>query len=253
MRHPVVYVDGGWQTLVEGLSNSAKSRGAQIFKGTSVEAIEEKNGRASGVRLQNGKYVDASAVVLAVSPRETARLIPNLNGAALDKIVEGFTPARVACLDVALKSLPNPKYGIVQDLDHPRFMSTQSLYSQIAPEGGALIYTFKQLDPNHPTDPHQDERELEEFLDSTQRGWRDVLIKKQFLPRIEAVGMLPTATSVGYRGRPGPEAARISNLYVAGDWVGSGFLADPCFSSARDIAHLIIRKKRREDMVTSLA
>jgi phytoene dehydrogenase-like protein len=253
MRHPVVYVDGGWQTLVEGLSNSAKSRGAQIFKGTSVEAIEEKNGRASGVRLQNGKYVDASAVVLAVSPRETARLIPNLNGAALDKIVEGFTPARVACLDVALKSLPNPKYGIVQDLDHPRFMSTQSLYSQIAPEGGALIYTFKQLDPNHPTDPHQDERELEEFLDSTQRGWRDVLIKKQFLPRIEAVGMLPTATSVGYRGRPGPEAARIPNLYVAGDWVGSGFLADPCFSSARDIAHLIIRKKRREDMVTSLA
>jgi phytoene dehydrogenase-like protein len=253
MRHPVVYVDGGWQTLVEGLSNSAKSRGAQIFKGTSVEAIEEKNGRASGVRLQNGKYVDASAVVLAVSPRETARLIPNLNGASLDKIVEGFTPARVACLDVALKSLPNPKYGIVQDLDHPRFMSTQSLYSQIAPEAGALIYTFKQLDPNHPTDPHQDERELEEFLDSTQRGWRDVLIKKQFLPRIEAVGMLPTATSVGYRGRPGPEAARIPNLYVAGDWVGSGFLADPCFSSARDIAHLIIRKKRREDMVTSLA
>lgn len=41
--------------------------------------------------------------------------------------------------------------------------------------------------------------------------------------------------------------------FVAGDWVGSGFLADACFSSAREIAHLIIGKKRREDIMASLA
>ena len=74
MRHPVVYVDGRLANPCRGLKSIQRKTVAPIFRGTSVEAIEEKNGRASGVRLQNGKYVDASAVVLAVSPRETARL-----------------------------------------------------------------------------------------------------------------------------------------------------------------------------------
>ena len=86
-------------------------------------------------------------------------------------------------------------------------MSTQSLYSQIAPEGGALIYTFKQLDPNHPTDPHQDEREASKnsLIPPREAGVMS-LSRNSFYRGIEAVGMLPTATSVGYRGRPGPEA-----------------------------------------------
>ena len=33
---------------------------------------------------------------------------------------------------------------VVQDLDGPRFMTAQSLYSKVAPEGAALVYTFKQ-------------------------------------------------------------------------------------------------------------
>jgi phytoene dehydrogenase-like protein len=89
-----------------------------------------------------------------------------------------------------------------------------------------LISAFKQLDPLHPTDPKQDERELEELLDAAQPSWRAVLVKRVFLPRIEAIGMLPTASGGGYAGCPGPQVPQIANLYLAGDWIGAGFLSD---------------------------
>jgi phytoene dehydrogenase-like protein len=126
-------------------------------------------------------------------------------------------------------------------LDRPRFLSAQSFYTRVTPEGGALISTFKQLDPLHSTDPKQDERELEDLLDTAQPGWRDVLVKRVFLPHIEAIGMLPTASGGGYAGRPGPQVPGIANLYLAGDWIGEGFLSDPSMGSARQVAHLILQ------------
>jgi phytoene dehydrogenase-like protein len=147
----------------------------------------------------------------------------------------------VACLDVALGSLPSPDVPVVQDLDGPRFMTAQSLYSRVAPEEAALVYTFKQLDPRNPGDQREDERDLEDLLDAAQPGWRDVLVNRQYLPRIEAVGVLPTAESGGFAGRPGPRVPGLEDLYLAGDWVGpEGFLVDASAASAQSAARLVL-------------
>jgi phytoene dehydrogenase-like protein len=161
--------------------------------------------------------------------------------AALRGIVGDLIPARVACLDVALGRLPSPDIPVVQDLDGPRFMTAQSLYSRVAPEGGALIYTFKQLDPRLPGDPREDERDLEDLLDRAQPGWRDALVRRQYLPRIEAVSAFPTAAGGGFAGRPGPRVPGLEGLYLAGDWVGpEGFLVDASVASARRAAELAL-------------
>jgi phytoene dehydrogenase-like protein len=127
----------------------------------------------------------------------------------------------------------------VQDLDGPRFASAQSVYSRVAPEGSALVIAFKQLDPRNPGDPHEHERDLEGLLDATQPGWRDVLVHRQYLPRIESVGSLPLAANGGFAGRPGPRVPGIGHLYLAGDGVGpEGFLVDASVASARRAAEL---------------
>ncbi|HYN89760.1 MAG TPA: NAD(P)/FAD-dependent oxidoreductase, partial [Ardenticatenaceae bacterium] len=240
-RHPVLYLDGGWQTLIHGLCTVAERAGARIVTGASVEAVEHAGGRVQGVRLRDGSRIRSESVVLAMTPAQALRLVDTGAYPALRQIVDSIVPVPVACLDVALRRLPVPRFPIVQDVDKPRFMSTQSLYSRIAPEGGALIHTFKQLDPTRPGDPHQDERDLEELLDTVQPGWRDVLVKRVYLPRIEAVGMLPTAAGGGFAGRPGPEVAGLPGLYLVGDWIGpEGFLSDASFASARAVAQLIL-------------
>ena len=241
LKHPVHYVDGGWQTLVDALRHVAEQAGARIVGGTHVEAVEHQAGRVGGIRLRDGRRVKASAVIVATSPRDAVKLVDDGTSRILRRVVDSLVPARVACLDVALRRLPSTRYPIVQDLERSRFLTTQSLYSQLAPEGGALVSTFKQLDPRRPTDPSEDERDLEDLLDRAMPGWRDVLIKRVYLPQIEAVGALPTASGGGFAGRPGPRVSGLDNLYLAGDWVGSeGFQVDASVASAREAAQLAL-------------
>lgn len=240
LKHPVLYIDGGWQTLIEGLRQAALQAGVRIQSGSRVTTVIYQNGRVQGVQMGDGSVIAATSVILATNPDDAVKLVDSGTYAPLREIIDPLVPARVACLDVALRRLPVPRYPVVQDLERPRFLSAQSVYSRIAPEGGAMIYTFKMLDPMHQSSPEQDERELEDLLDTAQPGWRDLLVKRIFLPHIEAIGMLPTASGGGYAGRPGPVVPGISNLYLAGDWIGSGFLSDPSMGSARQVAQLIL-------------
>jgi phytoene dehydrogenase-like protein len=239
LKHPVLYLDGGWQTLVEALKGVAERHGARLVSGARVEMIQHVAGDVHSLRLTDGHCLEAAAVVIATTAQEAARLVDR---APFRKRVDALLPARVACLDVALRRLPNPRHTILQDLDRPCFMSTQSLYSRVAPDGGALMYTMKQLAPEAPSDPRRDEHDLEDLLDQAQPGWSDVLVTRQFLPRIDAIGMLPT-TPDGYGGRPGPGAAGIDGLYLAGDWIGEGFLSDAAFASGRRAARLIVARQ----------
>ena len=256
LKHPVHYVDGGWRVLVDGLREVAESAGARVVNDARVEAVEVSGGRARGVRLRDGSVVRASAVVLATGPRDASKLVGGGEHSALPRVVDRLIPGRVACLDVALVRLPSPDIPVVQDLGGPRFMTAQSLYSRVAPEGAALVYTFKQLDPRRPGDPREDERDLEDLLDAAQPGWREVLVNRQYLPRIEAVGALPTAESGGFAGRPGPRVPGLEDLYLAGDWVGpEGFLVDASVASARRAAQSVLEddpSARREVAASSV-
>ena len=239
-RHPVHYVDGGWQTLVDGLRAAAEEAGASVLSDARVEGVVHQDGRVLGVRLRDGNLLGASAVVLATGPQDALGLVDGGGHPALRRMVDGLVPSPIACLDVALSRLPVPGRPVVQDLDGPRFASAQSVYSRVTPEGGALVIAFKQLDPRYPGDAREHERDLEDLLDTAQPGWRDVLIKRQYLPRIEAVGALPTARDGGFVGRPDSRVPNIANLYLAGDWVGpEGFLVDASMASARRAAQLL--------------
>jgi hypothetical protein len=115
---------------------------------------------------------------------------------------------------VALGRLPSPQYPVVHDLEGSRFITAQSAYARVAPKGGALICAFKQLDLRYPTDPREDERELEDLL-AAQPGWRAEVLRRRYLPRIEAVGVLPTAAR-GFAGRPQTRVPGLWNLYPSG-------------------------------------
>ena len=50
LKHNVRYIDGGWQTLVDGLRAAAEQAGVSIVSGTRVETVEHQDGRVQGVR-----------------------------------------------------------------------------------------------------------------------------------------------------------------------------------------------------------
>lgn len=238
LKHPVIYLDGGWQSLADALAIKASAAGARIINNAFVEALEYDEGQVRAVRFRDGRHLQARAVVVATTPQAAAKLV---DIPALQTIVGKLVPGQIACLDVALRKLPNRLHPVVLNEDKPIFLSTQSLYAKIAPEGGGVISLFKQLDPQNPSDPYEDERDLEGMLDTVQPGWRDQVVKRNFLPHMDGVAMLPTAKDGGYAGRPGYQVSGLDNLFLIGDWVGpEGFLVDASFASARHVAKLLV-------------
>jgi len=134
-------------------------------------------------------------------------------------------------------------------LDGPFFQTAQSLYSRVAPGGQALVYTIKYLRPGEKADAHAVAYELDEWLDTTQPGWRDEVIEGRYLPDLTVSNALVTAEAGGVKGRPGPAVPGIEGLYVAGDWVGpEGNISSASLWSAKLAAGTILSRVDRGEL-----
>ena len=239
VKGKVVYLDGGWQTLVDGMERAAREAGVRIVTGARVEQVEIDRGRVEGIRLGGGERFEVGAAIIAAGPREAAKIAPDAT--ALRDWADSVVPVRAACLDVALRRLPNSKNRVVVSLDQPLFLTVQSEYSKVAPAGQTLLYAIKHLDPSCTNEAEVDKAELEGWLDATQPGWREEVVEARYLPNIVVSNALVTARMGGRASRPAPDVPGVRNLYVAGDWVGPrGILSSAGLWSAKLAAHKVL-------------
>lgn len=237
----VLYLDGGWQTLVDGLRTAAIKSGVVIETESRVEAVTRNAiGAVDGVLLANGVRFNASSVVIAASPQVAVAVVENAQRTSLARWADVSIPVKAACFDVALSRLPVPKATFALGIDRPLYLSVHSAAAKLAPEGCALIQVAKYLEPGHDESAEKVEHELECLLDLIQPGWRDVVVYRRFLPDMIVMNSIPLALAGGTRGRPGPDVPGVPGLYVAGDWVGQeGLLADASLASAKQAAQMI--------------
>ena len=241
----VLYLDGGWQSLVDGLHDVAERAGVLIDTGARVESIERgPGGGVSGVRLGDGRVMPASTVLIAASPWVVASLVDGVGRTSLGKWAARALPVKASCLDLALDRLPKPKAVFALGIDRPLYLSVHSSVAQLAAEGGAMVHVAKYLPPDHKEPAEAVERELEGLMDLMQPGWRDAVVYRRFLPDMIVMNAMPTARDGGFVGRPGPEVPERPGLYIAGDWVGSdGLLVDASLTSAKSAAEMIVARR----------
>jgi phytoene dehydrogenase-like protein len=250
----VWYLDGGWQTLVDGLLIKAREAGVRILTGARVQAIEVAAEQGYCVRLADGSSTSGRAVVLATDPQSASALVQDGRHPALSRWAAQAQAGRVACLDVALRRLPRARPLVVVGIDRPLYYSVHSAFAHLAPEGSALVHVLKYLRPGENVDARESRQDLEALLDRVQPGWRAEVVEQAFLPQMVACHAIVQARTGGLPGRPGPAVPDLPDLYVAGDWVGpQGTLADACFASARSAAGLILAQQQVQSQVSSLA
>ena len=234
----VYYLDGGWQTLVDGLQDAAKSAGVKIISQVKVEKIFCDNS-IRGIQLSDKSLPEASLVIAAVNPTDLCDLLENNPNTEAEKWAKKAIQVKAACLDVALKSLPQPRTTFALGVDAPLYFSVHSAQAKLAPSGGAMIHVAKYLPPNAKESAKSVEQELEQFLDLLQPDWQASLIEKRFLPSMTVANAVVDAERGGFAGRPAPAVPNINGLFIAGDWVGAeGMLADASFASAKLAAEL---------------
>jgi phytoene dehydrogenase-like protein len=237
LRHNVLYLDRGWQSIVDALRALADARRVQVIRSAPVaEVIREDAVR--GVRLSGGETVSAPNVVLAVPPDLAAGLVPDMPA----RVVERWSgvASKAACLDLGLARLPKHAHTVAFGVDRPLYYSVHSATADLAPAMGATIHVAKYLDPMTSHDPSADRGELEDCLDRLQPGWRSEIVVQRYLPAMTVANAIPLAAANGLKGRPGVEVSELPGLFLAGDWVGpEGTLANASIASAAQAAKLI--------------
>jgi len=240
-QHNVLYLDGGWQTIVEGLVEAARQAGVTLESHARVAQItRDESGAVSGVHLADGRSIDADNVIVAASPTICRKLLADGERSRFAQWEHDAIPVRAACLDVALRYLPRPRALYAFGVDRPLYLSVHSASARLAPEGGALIHVAKYLSPDDEHETGEIAGELEALLDLVQPGWRTAILHTRFLPDMVVMNSIATARTNGTDGRPGPVVPGVPGLYVAGDWVGSeGMLVDASLASAKAAAQIV--------------
>ncbi|MGH2632471.1 MAG: phytoene desaturase family protein [Tepidiformaceae bacterium] len=251
----VTYLDGGWQTLVDGLSRAATAAGAVLRTSARVDEVVVEDGRAIGVRLAGGEPMLARAVLIAAPPMDAAAMLAGAGLAETKRWVDQARPAKVAVLDLCLRSLPRARRVFALGIDQPLYLSVHSNIAKLAPDGSSLVSLMRHLPPGE-DDAEESLHDLEAFADFYQPGWRELEVARQFLPSLTAVNWKVTAASGGFAGRPEPRVPGVAGVYVAGDWVGhTGMLADAVLSSAREAIQLLaadLPRSARVDIADAL-
>jgi phytoene dehydrogenase-like protein len=238
----VLYLDAGWQSLVDGLLARAREVGVDVR--TRLAAQEVVPGPIPSVRLADGARLPADHVLVAADPASAARLVPR--SAVLQRAAARSVPVRAASLDLALRRLPRPDLRFALGVDRPLYFSVHSASARLAPEGGALVHAAMYLGGEAPVEASEVERELVKFVESLQPGFERELVVRRFVPELVVSGAVVSALDGGYAGRPEVELPDAAGVYLAGDWVGpKGQLADASLASARQVVRRIVSRAQR--------
>jgi phytoene dehydrogenase-like protein len=229
IQHGVVYLDGGWQQLVDALQEAARARGVELRAGVKADAIETR-GDAFVVRTAHGDQRADAVVHAAGGPKDVDAL---LHGASA--VVHGWAgrerPVYASTLDVALRALPVPEQRVVFGLEEPLYFSVHTPAAKLVDGPGEVAHLIRYGE--HDGAEHGARDRLEGLLDRVQPGWRDQVVDARFGRRLEVTHGRPLPGS-GFAGRPPVRVPDVPGLFVAGDWVGDrGLLSDAVFASGR--------------------
>lgn len=207
----VLYLDGGWAQLTEGLRRQVDLRSR-----VKVQALTD----AGVVETDAGTFHGRSVVVAAGPPAACAAVLPADPGWG-----DLGDPLYAAALDVGVRGVPSP--GYVLGVDVPVYGTTQSPPARQAPDGDSVVAVLRYGTRNAVDDRAQ----LEGWL--PHLGVEpDAVVTSRFLARMAVVGASPRAANGGLAGRPAVTASGVDGTFLAGDWVGPhGHLADAALAS----------------------
>jgi phytoene dehydrogenase-like protein len=220
----VRYLEGGWQSLVDGLAAKAEDSGVSLRTRAAARLLPSRAGGWT-VALDE-ETLHADVVVVAIGgPDAVAGLLG-------DKAPPAPGPAaELSVLDLGLRRLPHRTRRFALGIDQATYLSRHSPPDH---RDGVLLSLA-----GYAREPRET---LEDLAGAVQPGWRDQVTFERFLPRMVAVSAISTPAGSGLAGRPGVD--RGEGLYLAGDWFGpEGWLVDAAIASGSAAAAAALRRQ----------
>ncbi|GGI16285.1 phytoene desaturase family protein [Gottfriedia solisilvae] len=235
----VLYLNEGWQTIVNNLISRAKEVGVTIQKKAVASKISGEYPELT-ISLKDGQMMKSRSIVSTINPHDLMKLVGEKASESFRKKVDQMIPVRAACLDLVMSGLPNPKTNLALGVENPWYFSNHSTVAKLSDEPGQIVvHVMKYLDSMIETEAQNDEYELECFLDVIQPGWRNYIVSRRFLPKI----VVSNAIKKPRENIVEADEIGIEGLYIAGDWVGDKeILLSASLSSVKNATKLLEKK-----------
>ncbi|MGN7387016.1 phytoene desaturase family protein [Sporosarcina sp. SAFN-015] len=234
----VLYIDGGWETIVQKLMKQAEARGAEIATNKNVTIIEHHE-QYQIIRCSDGTVIQVPICIIAVPPKEAMNMLNGAQHTSLRLWNEQSIPITACCLDIGINKLPTPKHQFAIGLDQALFFTNQSRAAKLSEDGTLVVSLTKYHNPMEEINVNEDKQQLESVMDLLHPGWRKEVVVQQFLPKLTVTYDFP---HVKRRENPGPSIPEMKGIFIAGDWAGhEEVLADAAVASGKRAALEILR------------
>ncbi|WP_088041467.1 NAD(P)/FAD-dependent oxidoreductase [Bacillus sp. EAC] len=238
----VLYVNNGWQSIVDDLVTNAIKHGVTIQKNLIISNIKGSYPNIE-ITTKDGNCFSTNCLLSTINPQNLVKIVENQCSESFIKKCSEFIPVRAACLDLVMNGLPNPKINFALGIENPWYFSNHSTVAKLSDKPGEIVvHVMKYLDSVNETEPLEDELELEGFLDYIQPGWRNFVVSRRFLPKLTVSNAIKRPLN-NQDLKPNYEEVGIDGIYVAGDWVGNTeILLNASLISAKNATNYINQK-----------
>jgi phytoene dehydrogenase-like protein len=236
MTTGAIYLDGGWQSLVDQLEAAALAAGVAIIDSTPVQRVAQSADGTVKVTAAGDQVIDATTAVLATGGPDAAAALLGRPIAPAEAL---GPPALAACLELGLRR--RPTHPFILGIDEPTYLATHCPPADLAPEGGAVVHVMRYLRADDDL-ASQAVRDQLRRLAARAGVQDDDIAEERFLAKMPVTGAIPTAQG-GRQGRVPVMAADRLGILLAGDWVGAeGLLADAAVASGALAGRLAVER-----------
>ncbi|MCH5584529.1 FAD-dependent oxidoreductase [Shimazuella sp. AN120528] len=237
-KNNIVFIQDGWQTLVDQLYEKAVYAGVSMMTGKNVTEIEHDEA-VRKIKFADGQEMDITHVISTTPPSVTSRILGDTGSKSVLRWKEQARAIKAANLTLSLKKIPVPNNIQVIGVDQPIYFLNQSKFTRLSEDGTSVVQIIKYNGTGR-TDPKADERFLEQMMDLIQPGWQKEVVARQYLPKIVvAYDYMHLDREDRF---PGPAVPEIAGLYVAGEWATHGeMLSDAATASGRRAARCVLK------------
>ncbi len=220
----VRYVHGGWGSLIAQLRERNQAKGVTVLEEKAL-AVEEFD-RSVRVVIGNDREIEAKSVICALGSAQASATLLRTSPPSWHL---GGVKCETSHLDLGLSAAP--KHRIVLGLTRPIYAITHQPPARLAPEGRSVVHLMRYVHPDETLSVDDERRELNEAADAIGVA-ASSRVNERFLHRMTTFTTTPTPETGGMAGRPSTKVPDSQRMFVCGDWVGPGWLAEAVVPSA---------------------
>lgn len=243
-KRPVNYILGSWAVITNQLKQKIEQSGRwRIGLKEGVESLHYADKQF--VLKTKDQEFSFDKVIFAMPVQQVVKLLRNTAWEPFLAPYEDNTSTDVMVYDVGLSQVVARPFSYISDMDNKMFISDVSATDHtLVPEGGQLLqgiaYLGNQFNDEDARKSYLDQKteQMERMFDQHYPGWREAIVVK----RVSKKAMVSSVKNI-VENQLLPNRVENIPFYFCGDGCsGKGELAERSFSSARNVAQMILQE-----------